>query len=95
MCVGAAIIDKKYIPITGGGLVTVSGPSYQPQAARILCKFEHIQTIGKLTSSSVGLCPLPLFNRLGQHVLWISDDDGTTFNFYTVFNIGKHLCIFK
>jgi len=58
-----------------------------------MCKFEHIETTGKLTSLRVGLCPLPLFNRLGQHVLWISDDDGKTFNFYTVLNIGKDLCI--
>ena len=89
--VGAAITDRKYIPIIGGGLVTVSAPCYKPQADKILCKFEHVQTIGKLNSSSVGLCPLPLFSKLGQHVLWISDDDGATFNYYTVLNIGKHL----
>ena len=46
-------------------------------------------TVGRTISLETALCPLPLFTRLGQHHLWLSEDIGITFNFHAVINIGK------
>ena len=99
--VGAAVVDRKFIPVTGGGLITIKGPCFLNLDSKIICEFEHGQiaqaiyghpsrTIGKTTGSNSALCPLPLFARLGPSVLNISDDDGATFKFYVVLNIGKN-----
>jgi len=82
------IVDKKFIPITGSGSIKVSGPCFMSQN-KVTCKFEHTETIGRVINSNTALCPLPLFIRLGRHYLLLSDDDGNTFKFYTIINIGK------
>ena len=97
------MVDRKFIPLTGGGLVTIKGPCFPNPDTTITCKFEHgqiaraiyghvSQTIGKTTGPTSALCPLPLFARLGPSVLNISDDDGATFKFHVVLNIGKNTC---
>ena len=90
-CVGFGVVDRKFVPITGGGLVTVSGPCFHRQAKKILCNFEHVQTVGRKSGPNTALCPLPLFTRLGPHVLQLSDDNGTTFKFNTLLRIGEVL----
>lgn len=81
---GTMIVDKKFIPVTGGGTVKVTGPCFKPWNKRIKCKFEHTETTGKIISSDTALCPLPLYTTLGEHILWLSEDNGNTFNFYAV-----------
>ena len=88
LCTGSLIVDKKFIPITGGGVIKIIGPCFQLENVTIICKFEHTTTIGRTISLETALCPLPLFTRLGQHLLWISEDNGTTFDFHAVINIG-------
>ena len=83
------IVDRKNIPITGGGLIQLTGPCFKSQDTQVICKFEHYETVGRIINSSTALCPLPLFIRLGQHFLWLSDDNGNTFTYYTIINIGK------
>ena len=83
-------------------MITIKGPCFSNLDSKIICEFEHGQiaqaiyghpsrTIGETTGSNSALCPLPLFARLGPSILNISDDDGATFKFYVVLNIGKNL----
>ena len=67
----------------------MTGPTFGSPSKKLTCKFEHTETIGRVISVHVAFCPLPLFTRLGQHILWISDDTGGSFKFYAVMNIGK------
>ena len=91
--IGSAIVDKKFIPITGGGAITITGPCFQSLIRKVICNFEHTKTTGAIIGSNTALCPLPLFTRLGQHRLWLSEDNGHSFNFHTIINIGKILNI--
>ena len=86
---GSLIVDKKFIPITGGGAIKIYGACFLLQDVKVICRFEHATTIGRIISSDSALCPLPLFTRLGQHLLWLSEDNGITFNSHAVINIGK------
>ena len=83
------IVDKKYVPVTGGGAITITGPCFQSLIKKVICKFEHTETTGVIIDSNNALCPLPLFTRLGQHVIWLSEDNERTFNFYAIINISK------
>lgn len=104
VCVGAGVVDRKFVPITGGGLVSIKGPCFSNPNNKLTCKFEHVhmpriirghvsQTEGKIAGPSSALCPLPLFNRLGPSVLNISDNNGATFKFHVVLNVGKNVKI--
>ena len=86
---GSMVTDKRFIPITGGDTVKITGPCFKSQNKMVTCKFEHTETVGRIIDLNTALCPLPLFTRLGQHHLWLSEDNGNTFNFYTIINIGK------
>ena len=87
------VTDKKFIPITGGGIIKLTGPCFKSRNKKVTCKFEHTETVGRITDLNTALCPLPLFTRLGQHRLWLSEDSGNTFNFYTMINIGKYISV--
>ena len=93
MYLGFGVADHKFVSITGGGLVTVSGPCFHRQAKKILCSFEHVQTVGRKSGPTSVLCPLPLFTRLGPHVLQLSDDDGGSFKFSVLLHIGEEFIL--
>ena len=86
---GSMIVDKKYVAVTGGGAITITGPCFQSLTKKVICKFEHTETTGEIIDSNNALCPLPLFTRLGQHVIRLSENNGATFNFYAMINISK------
>ena len=85
------VTDKKFIPITGGGTIKLTGPCFKSRNKKVTCQFEHTETVGRIINLNTALCPLPLFTRLGQHRLWLSEDSGNTFSFYTIINIGKSI----
>ena len=85
------MVDPDTPSIINGGVMKLSGPCFNTNNERIICKFYdankkqiHKPINGIITIHDIGnekaICPMPFFHTLGKHSVFITVDNTTTYN---------------
>lgn len=96
---GHLIVDPNTPSIINGGVMKLSGPCFSTTNEKITCKFyDATETLvneainGIITIHDKGnekaICPMPFFNTLGRHSVFITIDNSITYN--GTFTVGEY-----